>query len=276
MNEERTFTITFAKGHPTITVDGNVYVVDLGSPLSFSRTGSIELCGSTFPTCDKQNTQDIVASVFSQPTGENGNSMFGGLLETASAFADKLGINFGQIMASHYSVDTFEKMLGTPIDGLIGGDIMSQFAGVEFNYQNNVITFYESLPAVADRVAVGMSVKMGYTMIDINIDGRNQRMILDSGAPTAYLKAELLPNREPDGESVDVSPNGEFNSPVFNMATEFAGKTFTVAYGKLPMKYKLGMIPLNCVGVLGTDIFNQGAAIVSYQNAKLYLRNFNN
>lgn len=42
MNE--TFNLKFAQGHPIITIDEKTFVVDTGSPASFSYSGSIALC----------------------------------------------------------------------------------------------------------------------------------------------------------------------------------------------------------------------------------------
>ena len=45
---KQTFTISFAQGHPIITIDDKIYVVDTGSPASFSYTGTIPLLGREY------------------------------------------------------------------------------------------------------------------------------------------------------------------------------------------------------------------------------------
>lgn len=224
MKEEK-FDLSFVKGHPTISINGKIYVVDTGSPASFSYAGTIPLLGSEYTV----------------PYGE-------------------------------FILDDLNRVLETRVDGLIGGEILKRVGAVEFDYPHNTITFHDILPDVSGSAEIDVRVFLNYLVFDMEIDGQQRRVFLDSGAPIPYLCNTILPKREPDGYVEDVTPSGSFSSPVYEMESELAGKMFNVRYGKLPAAHQVMARIMNCQGVIGKDIFIRGKVIISYQKEKMYIQ----
>lgn len=222
---KQTFTISFAQGHPTINIDGKIYVVDSGSPASFSYTGTIPLLGREYTV----------------PYGE-------------------------------YILDDLNRVLDTRIDGLIGGEILKRVGAVEIDYPHNTITFHDSLPEVSGAAEINVRVFLNYLVFNMKIDGQERRVFLDTGAPVAYLCSNVLPDKQPDGYTKDVTPNGTFETPLYTMESELAGKKFDVSYGKLPVAHQVMARIMNCQGVIGKDIFLLGTVIISYQKGKMYIQ----
>ena len=222
---KQTFTISFAQGHPTINIDGKIYVVDTGSPASFSYTGTIPLLGREYTV----------------PYGE-------------------------------YILDDLNRVLDTRIDGLIGGEILKRVGAVEIDYPHNTITFHDRLPEVSGAAEIDVRVFLNYLVFNMKIDGQDRRVFLDTGAPVAYLCSNVLPDKQPDGYTEDVTPSGTFETPLYTIPSELAGKKFDVSYGKLPAAHQVMARIMNCQGVIGKDIFLLGTVIISYQKGKMYIQ----
>lgn len=224
-----TFQITFVKGHPAINVDGNIFIVDTGSPATFGRQETITLCGRDF-------NADMENNVF--------------------------GVNMEEI----------SKLLGTHIDGFIGGDTFRQLAALEFDYPNNTITFHDVLPDMVHGSQTDFEMCRNYVSINLLINGQTHRVFFDCGAPIAYLNPEILPNRKPDGVRNDVSPfGGAFESPVFLMETQFAGRTFESVYGPIPETHRTLVIGFGHDGIVGKNILDLGKVFLCYEQQKMYL-----
>lgn len=223
--ETETFDLSFVKGHPTININGRIFVVDTGSPASFSYTGTIPLLGREYTV----------------PYGE-------------------------------FILDDLNRVLETRVDGLIGGEILKRVGAVEFDYPHNTITFHDILPDVSGSTEIDVRVFLNYLVFDMEIDGQQRRVFLDSGAPIPYLCNTILPKREPDGYVEDVTPSGSFSSPVYEMKSELAGKMFNVRYGKLPAVHQVVARTMGCAGVVGKDIFDLGKVTISYGQGKMYIQ----
>lgn len=224
-----TFQITFVKGHPTINVDGNIFIVDTGSPATFGRQETITLCGRDF-------------------NAGMGNNISG------------------------MTMDGISNLLGTHIDGFIGGDTFRQLVALEFDYPNNTITFHDVLPDMADSLQTDFEMCGNHVSINLLINGQTRRVFFDCGAPIAYLNPEILPNRKPDGVRNDVSPSGgAFESPVFSMETQFAGRTFVAEYGPLPETHQTYVASKGHDGVVGKNILDLGKVFLCYEQQKMYL-----
>lgn len=211
-----THTLIFQKGHALVNLNNGLFLIDTGSPLSFSATGEIEVDGE----CIAVNT---------------------GLM----------GVDANYV----------SEKVGQEATGLIGMDILGQRT-VKIDYPNQTICFNyegevgEELPS---------SVFQGSPCIELNIEGQQCLMVLDTGAPISYAPRKVTAGKTPTDSVEDFNPmmpGDVFTTPLYQLQTCVAGKEYSFTYGVLPqaLGMMLGMVGID--GAIGKALLDEYAVVL--------------
>jgi len=170
------FDIILSRDHILINSDGDILLVDTGSPASFHENGSIHLGGEVFPVATS-------------------------LMGVDSAYvADKVG---------------------QPVSGLLGMDIIGRL-GMKIDIPGGKLTFSPSTDGM-NRVPSGWG--LGYMSMEMTLDGRPAKVILDTGAPTSYVSESITAELTPVGRVTDFNPlvpGDTFETLTFEFPASFA------------------------------------------------------
>jgi hypothetical protein len=87
------------------------------------------------------------------------------------------------------------------------------------------------------------------------------------------VASEITSGLTPDETDTELYPGfGDFETPVSNLDTTIADKTFNVRYGNLPRVLELSLIGLSgTTGVIGFDFFNSFKVLIDYRANQMYL-----
>lgn len=202
--------------HLTINTPSGRLLIDTGSPLSFHKDASIEICGNRYDTATN-------------------------LLQ---ADADYLTDN-----------------VGVELSGLVGMDILSRYAVLIDIPSNKIVFGYEG----ETEEIPSFSVIGGYAGIILDIDGESRSVLVDTGAPVAYISNRLTEGLTPSGETTDFSPMtmSLFTTPLFNMRVDAAGHSFDTQFGHLPNMLQMSISLLGIDGVIGYDLLSRVPVVLS-------------
>lgn len=175
-------------------------------------------------------------------------------------------------LAARVMPTDISNLLGMHVDALIGNDILKHFA-ICFDYGNSEITFSDEGLTLADAVALPFNTGFGVPKAKMNLLGHEGLFFLDTGAKISYVNSATTNGLTPDGTDTDFYPgSGNFETPVFNLETTIADKTFNVRYGNLPKMLEISLIGLSGTnGIVGYDFFNSFKVLIDYSANQLYL-----
>jgi hypothetical protein len=195
-------------GHLIVDAGGR-FLLDTGSPVSFSRTGSATWAG--------------------QAHG----------LATST-----LGLD----------ADELSSLVGTPLDGLIGGNLLG-LGAFTVDLERRVCSF-----GASDRGAAELPLRLvlGVPLATIDLDGVPTETCIDTGAKLSYLDQKRLRGREASDETDDFYPGfGAFRTPVYEIPVCLADAAFDIRVGSLPDALSGMLGTLGIGAILGTDLFTR-------------------
>ena len=101
----------------------------------------------------------------------------------------------------------------------------------------------------------------------------NKTFTINNFDKHSYVASETTNGLTPDETDTDFYPGfGDFETPVFNLDTTIADKTFKVRYGNLPRMLECSLMGLSGTkGVIGYDFFNSFKVLIDYRENQLYL-----
>jgi hypothetical protein len=212
-------------GHLIAVTDGR-FLLDTGSPLSFSRTGRATWGG-----------QDHAL-----PTGA-------------------LGLD----------ADELSDLVGEPLDGLIGGDLLG--------LHPFTIDLERSVCAVGAPVAgrptteLSITLVLGVPVATLELDGVPTTTCIDTGAKLSYLEAVRLEGREAVDQADDFYPGfGPFRTPVYGITARIADSELSIRVGSLPDELSGMLAMLGIAAILGTDVFEHFPVVTfDYPAARITL-----
>jgi hypothetical protein len=130
------------------------------------------------------------------------------------------------------SLESISKSLGSRIDGLIGMDILQDFA-ITLDYANRYVEF-DADEFEGDEVDLKLVMTM--PIIEISVNGKNEEVIFDTGADLSYiLNTSQYSDFKTDEQYDDFNPAvGDFTTPVYVIPVNFEnGEKFDVRFGSL-------------------------------------------
>lgn len=157
---------------------------------------------------------------------------------------------------AHVDAEYVSNNVGEHVSGLIGMDILSQFA-IKFDLPAGKLTFGCPTNGLT-RVSPGAGT--GYVSMDMTINGYQAHVLLDSGAPISYVSPLLTEGLEPVGTKIDFSPlipNSPFETPIFEFPATFAGNAFTMQAGHLPKELERQVSGLGFNGAVGFEVLSR-------------------
>ena len=191
---------------------------------------------------------------------DNGNTI---LVDTGSPMTvhNAQSLNFlGREFKTHTSilgskVSDLSKLAGIGFNTLLGMDILSQYR-VLFDYENRQLTFLSPDEQGIEGTEIPLITLMGAVGVKVGIAGQEYVMAVDTGAPLSYVSKSVTSGMQPVGEKEDFHPiAGRYTTPVYEIESEVAGRTFTASYGNLPALLALTLQVGNMDGVIGYDFF---------------------
>ena len=141
------------------------------------------------------------------------------------------------------------------VSGLVGMDIIGRF-GVKFDLPAGKLTFgcpTEGMTRLPSRMV------MGYMTVEMTLNGRQARVILDSGAPVSYVSRSFTEGLTPVDRIKDFNPmvpGDTFETDIFTFPASFAGRDFMMRAGHLPTLMSMA-VSLLADGVVGQEILSR-------------------
>ena len=185
------------------------------------------------------------------------------LVDTGSpgSFARSGRITFGGTameVASNYEglldADRLSRLVGTPLDGLLGMDVLGRFV---VTFGRNELSV-EDEPSATDTPFAELETDgvMGIPVVAVLANGRTARMFVDSGAKISYLAPERLAGLPVEETLHDFYPGaGEFDVEVSTAGCELGGHSFRAKYGRPPVLVRTVLSMYGVDGIIGRDLF---------------------
>ena len=147
--------------------------------------------------------------------------------------------------------------IGCDVYGMIGMDIISKFPTL-INVKDGFV-FFNDDAKYYDRF-VRCHNNMGLLCINLKINGRIAKMIVDSGAKVSYINSDYVAGMEAEDCAYDYSPYiGDFQTSLYNCKTELlvCGITYEHQYGA-PHPYLTALLSQYGVdGIIGIELFKR-------------------
>lgn len=204
-------------GHIAIDLEEGRFLIDSGSPTTFSRSGNITFAGKTV---------DVSTSVMGMLDADGLSSYVGTRLDGIVGM-DLLSSHNVAFVPGWFYVDEAEI-----VDG--AGRVIPESSFV--------------LLATDDF--------MGIPVVDIEVGGRNVRAFVDTGAKISYLNTEMLSGVAVEETLHDFYPGiGEFDVEVSSLACSLNGWTLKTRFGRLPSLLQMTLMMGGVDGIIGHDLF---------------------
>lgn len=153
------------------------------------------------------------------------------------------------------TIQELSGMLGTKITTLLGTDILSNYK-ILFDYKNKVVEFSEQEIALAG-TKTAISVFEGIPVIALSIKNQEFKFFLDTGAKLSYLPTNITSSYTSIAIVKDFYPSlGSFETPCFEISTQFGKQNFVAKYGNLPPLLQQLLSLGGVQGIIGFDFFN--------------------
>ena len=155
--------------------------------------------------------------------------------------------------------DYLSEKIGEHVNGLVGMDIIGRFP-VKIDLPGKKMTFGCSTDGMR-RLPSSIGL-MGYVLVDMTVNGRPARIVLDTGAPISYVSPSYTEGLEAVDRATDFHPsliggNDSFETPIFEFPASFAGCDFTMRAGHIPGMTGLELRLLRASGVVGLELFSR-------------------
>lgn len=152
--------------------------------------------------------------------------------------------------------------VGERVSGLIGMDILSQFA-IKFDLPAGKLTFGCPTDGLTQ---VSPGAGRGFVSMNMTINGHQAHVLLDSGAPTSYVSPFLTEGLQSIGTKTDFSPltpNSPFETPIFEFPATFAGNDFTMQAGHLPKDLERAVTSYGVDGAVGFEVLSRFPLVIA-------------
>ena len=163
---------------------------------------------------------------------------------------------------AHVDAEYVSNNVGEHVSGLIGMDILSQFA-IKFDLPAGKLTFGCPTDGLTP---ISPGAGSGFVSMNMTINGHQAHVLLDSGAPTSYVSPFLTEGLQSIGTKIDFSPltpNSPFETPIFEFPATFAGNDFTMQAGHLPNELERQVSGLGFDGAVGFEVLSRFPLVIA-------------
>jgi len=212
-----TYEIEEIDGHVVVGLEEGLFLVDTGSPSSFSRRGRV---------------------TFAAETVEVGESAMGML--DADGLSKYVGTRLDGIVGMN--------VLGRHEIVFVTGKMYVDETEVVDEKGNPIPT--ESFRSLETEDFMGIPV------VGVEIAGRSASVFVDTGAKVSYLDPKRLEGCPVEETLHDFYPGvGEFDVDVSSVECALSGWTLTARFGRLPPLLQMSLMMGGVDGILGHDLF---------------------
>lgn len=232
-----TFPLKKSEGHFIISVDGDNYIIDTGSPVSCSFYGQMEVV-----------IGDRKFDVHPLPL-------------------EKVG-------------DKISELVHMPITGLIGLDIMDELGCIEISEKEGYVRFGGETGIGSGDYSFPFEVNKGFRVLttDLKVNGKDTKVILDSGARIDYMDPSLLDTTSAVSHEIDYNPIiGSFEVDGYKASHIIGDRMIdTVSYAATEkLKAYVSRLGIHDIsGVVGLNGFLEGmkSLTLDFRNRKVILK----
>jgi hypothetical protein len=183
------------------------------------------------------------------------------LIDTGAPFSvvdsSPLAFAGGSFQAQHdymgISPESLSMSVGTPINALIGTDILNQYDILIDPTTNTFNLTVDELPLVGQSLA--LDNVMGIPIVDVGVGQDNVRMFFDTGAKLSYLDPDRTDAFQSVGTETDFYPGvGDFSTKAYDIPVALGNETVVLRVGNLPQLLQMTLMQAETAGILGTAI----------------------
>lgn len=229
-NNMITLPLTTSNGHFIVTIDDKNYILDTGSPVSYSFADKTSFV------------------------------LFGDKHLTFLPFPLK-GVK-----------EEIEELVNMPVSGITGLDTMKELKRMEISKEEGYVKFGGDSVSDSIGYSIPFEESNGVLTIGIKVNGKDTRVILDTGARIDYMDPSLLDTSSAISHERDYNPIlGHFEVDGYKTTYGIGDQEIeTITYGATDMlkNYVLSMGIRGVSGVVGLDAF--------LENVKLCILDFEN
>ena len=161
------------------------------------------------------------------------------------------------------------ELVGTPLDGLIGMDILVEF---DLEIAMQALSFTVSPTLLNLSGGLPLQSLQGVPLLECEIAGRPANLVLDTGAPLSYVGDEYTVGASALGEVADFHPRvGRFRVPTFSVPVRVGTCAMTLRAGSLPTLLQSALELAGADGILGTEALAHGVVRLSSRQGLLRL-----
>jgi hypothetical protein len=163
-----------------------------------------------------------------------------------------------------FTADIITQFVGVPCVGLIGADVLNCFDIVFNTTMKTLVVSVDELTIVGE--SVGLDEMMGIPIVPVEIEGKEYRMIFDTGAQISYFQSSTLTQTQ-QFPSAGVFEDfhltiGNYRTETNNVSIMLCGIPFTIRCGSLPDSIGATLIAASTEGIVSNEIFHN--RIVGY------------
>lgn len=221
-----------SNGHHILETEGQLFVVDTGSPLSLSfdsGTDCVTIGGQDFILLPAQMVMNV----------------------------RKLNELIGLEVDGIIGLDVLKAMSPVTFDRA-SGKILIRDADGEFENSADILT----------RDLMGLE----FTVCDILVDGQTRRVIFDTGACVGYFSGAMLKNAELVGKVHDYAPSfgGSITADSYRVRYTLGSCETVSEIAKMPVSVGAQVRILGCEGIIGLNDIPANVIRLDLDEGKLY------
>jgi len=154
-----------------------------------------------------------------------------------------------------FNINTVSQYVGVSCVGLIGADVLNHFDIVFNTTVKKLVASIDELTIAGKNVS--MSEMIGIPIIPVQIEGKEHRMIFDTGAQISYFQGYTLTQFPSAGVFEDFHLTiGNYRTETYNVPITLCGQPFTIRCGSLPDSIDAILRTASAEGIVGNEIFH--------------------
>ncbi len=162
---------------------------------------------------------------------------------------------FGEISTPKTLIGAVEKMAHLRIDGILGTDLLSSCNFSIKLREKKMVVSRDKIEGSGEEIP--LNYKLRTPLIPVKVQGKEIKMILDTGAFVNYFSPDMVKGLKPVGQKEDFYPlYGKFNVDLYEVPVEIGKEKLPLKGGILPLPLRaLLNISTFDAAILGNEIF---------------------
>jgi hypothetical protein len=159
------------------------------------------------------------------------------------------------IIEDYFGLNSAElsKLVGEPLVGLLGMDIISQL-DLMIDIESEILIISHQ-PIDLDGMTLDIEEFMSVPIFRIRFAECEHRVFFDTGAQISYFQNDSIGNYEAAGKVQDFFPGmGEFDTDTYQVPFSIGSQEFEFRCGRLPDLLGLTLVMASVEGIIGNEI----------------------